>query len=411
MKQIGMYDLAILKSWLPPMAELIELPKANYAPAVLSADLDGDNTVELVVVYRYQGELYVMILKKHYNTWYPIANMKGNGYSITDLLAAPIMNRKMNSLIIGWQIDGICSELDILQWTSNGFQHILPRGIHFSRLEIEDMPGVHGRDGIGEIALWVHDREKGFRIDVYRWSCGGLDFAKDAYPYYLKKVKDDYEPILKSMIAHFPDNGFRFLETVLHWDGNPFVPSKQSPAVADEELHRGNLLGTGRYNIDLSNVQKMYSETVKDVQLEKAFAKMYGLQKGVDKIRYYYNRIDLDGDGAPEVFVYLVGPLVCGTGGCSAAIFKTVGEDYQLISEFTLVRNPIIISDHKTNGFHDIIMYVSGGGIKPFYAKMKYTNKSYPLNPSIQPRVKSGTKVNGIAIIADDILTNQGVQF
>jgi hypothetical protein len=41
--------------------------------------------------------------------------------------------------------------------------------------------------------------------------------------------------------------------------------------------------------------------------------------------------------------------------------------------------------------------------IKSFFAWLKYNGKSYPLKPSIQPNIESGTKVDGIAIIADDI--------
>lgn len=56
-------------------------------------------------------------------------------------------------------------------------------------------------------------------------------------------------------------------------------------------------------------------------------------------------------------------------------------------------------------------MYVSGGGIESFLAELKYTATGYPSNPSVQPKLKSGTKVRGVAIIADDITTNPGIEF
>ncbi|MGG3450498.1 hypothetical protein ABER98_11535 [Domibacillus aminovorans] len=129
------------------------------------------------------------------------------------------------------------------------------------------------------------------------------------------------------------------------------------------------------------------------------------------KVRYYYNRIDINGDGVPGVIVYLVGPFVCGTGGCSLVIFKQLNQSYQLISSFTLVNNPIIVSRNKTNGYNDLIMFVSGGGIEPYYAEIKYGANGYPSNPSVQPKVKPGTKVTGIAVISDDISTSPGIQF
>lgn len=55
-------------------------------------------------------------------------------------------------------------------------------------------------------------------------------------------------------------------------------------------------------------------------------------------------------------------------------------------------------------------MYVSGGGIKTFYAQIKYDDKKYSTNPSVQPKVKSGTVINGTAIIANDTSKNFGLQ-
>jgi hypothetical protein len=164
-------------------------------------------------------------------------------------------------------------------------------------------------------------------------------------------------------------------------------------------------------NIDFSSIEYVKSETKKDEKLEDAFAKVYDLKRGVDEIRYYYNHIDLNGDGKEETFVLLVGPSVCGTGGCSALVFSTEDDNYKLVSQFTLVNNPIIVSENKTNGWNNLIMQVSGGGIKSFYAEMKFEDDKYPLNPSMQPSVKSGTKVKGTAIISDDISENPGIKF
>ncbi|QZY56421.1 hypothetical protein [Crassaminicella profunda] len=102
---------------------------------------------------------------------------------------------------------------------------------------------------------------------------------------------------------------------------------------------------------------------------------------------------------------------MCGTGGCSAAIFKEFDEEYKLLSNFTLVNNPIIISKNKTNGYNDLIMYVSGGGIKSFYAELKFDGTKYPQNPSMEPKVKPGTKVEGVEIIADDLSKSTGIEF
>lgn len=163
-------------------------------------------------------------------------------------------------------------------------------------------------------------------------------------------------------------------------------------------------------DIDLDSIRYIYSETERDMKLEKALVKVFDLKQDENKVRYYYNKVDLNEDGNPEIFAYLVGLPVCGTGGCSAAIFKQENEKYTLLSRFTLVNNPVIISNSKTKGYKDIIMHVSGGGIESFFAWIKYDGTTYPINPSVQPKVMPGTKVNGMAIIADDITKNPGIE-
>ncbi len=162
--------------------------------------------------------------------------------------------------------------------------------------------------------------------------------------------------------------------------------------------------------IDLSNVTFVKSEMEPDRELEEAFSKVYHLKRGEDKVQYYYNRIDLNDDGTPETFVYLVGPTVCGTGGCSALIYQKVDDQYKLSSQFSLVRNPIIVQDKKTNGWRNIIMYVSGGGIKSSYKMLTFDGEKYPSNPSVQPDVENGV-IEGTGIINDDLLIDKGISF
>lgn len=162
--------------------------------------------------------------------------------------------------------------------------------------------------------------------------------------------------------------------------------------------------------MDLSEVTYVQSETEPDLKLEEAFSKEYGLKRGEDKVRYYYNRIDLNGDGKPETFVYLTGPTVCGTGGCSALIVQKADGQYKIASRFSLVRPPIIIRDQVTNGWKNIIMYVSGGGMEGRYKELIFNEGTYPQNPSIQPDVKNG-RIKGTGIISGDLTENPGIEF
>ncbi|MWC29641.1 hypothetical protein [Paenibacillus sp. MMS18-CY102] len=151
-------------------------------------------------------------------------------------------------------------------------------------------------------------------------------------------------------------------------------------------------------------VASMVPEKQPDANLERTIARYYGLQQGIDDVHYYYNRIDLDGDDKLETFVLLSGPTLCGTGGCSAVILKQSGgvNGYRVVSNFMLVRAPIIVSGQKSNGWRDLIMEVSGGGAgAPAYHILHHTGSRYPSNPSAAPRVPAGAGVAGTALFAD----------
>ncbi|EFM08446.1 hypothetical protein PaecuDRAFT_4739 [Paenibacillus curdlanolyticus YK9] len=153
-----------------------------------------------------------------------------------------------------------------------------------------------------------------------------------------------------------------------------------------------------------SEFASVTSDKQPDANLERTIARYYGLQQGIDEVHYYYNRIDLDGDNESETFVWLTGPDLCGTGGCSAVILKPNGSvnGYRVVSNFTLVRAPIIVSDRKTNGWHDLVMEVSGGGGgAPARHILQYDGSRYPSNPSTTPLVPEGAEVAGTTIIAD----------
>lgn len=161
--------------------------------------------------------------------------------------------------------------------------------------------------------------------------------------------------------------------------------------------------------LDLSNVKYVGYETTRDEKLEEAIHKTMPEydKETYGPVKYYYNKVDLNEDGKEEIFTVLYGSYVSGTGGGTGLLFDN---KYNLVSEFSLVRTPIIISENKTNGWNDILMHVAGGGIESFYAQMKFDGKTYPSNPSVQSEVKPGTKVEGKAIISNEITFNTGIE-
>lgn len=150
-------------------------------------------------------------------------------------------------------------------------------------------------------------------------------------------------------------------------------------------------------------LRRVYSEKIRDAKLEAAILAAVETGNGRDgEARYYYNRVDLDGDKKPEVLVYVFGRLNCGTGGCGALLFRKVEDKYELITNFEPVRNPIIVSQNKTNGWHDLIFFNRGGGIIPgYYSVCRFNGRTYPDNPTVEqdaPPLKTGVK--GTAYLA-----------
>ncbi|CAM3248074.1 hypothetical protein FITA111629_12490 [Filibacter tadaridae] len=183
----------LLNYFLPPTAKVLDLQQPQKQAAILLADINGDQVEELIVAYRFQEKNYILILKNVNGQWQPMAHIIGRGYGITDLLAAPITNRGVNTLIVGWQQGSMLSELNLLQWTNDGFKRLPTNDIAYSKLEVEDMPGTNGQDGLAEIAIWTHDTGEAYKVDVYRFDGNGLVPAKDVYPYYFKKVEAYYK--------------------------------------------------------------------------------------------------------------------------------------------------------------------------------------------------------------------------
>lgn len=187
----------LLESILPPTATILKLQNANNRPAILLADIDGDRLKELIVAYKYQGENFLLLLKKSYKMWCPIVEIKGKGHAITDLLAVPLTSQGGKSLVVGWQIGSIWSQLVLLQWKMYGFVNVLTKPVFYSKLFVEDMPGKRGKDGQFEIAIWIHDTGESYIVDVYRYNGKELQIAKDVYPYYFKKISFYYQQILQ----------------------------------------------------------------------------------------------------------------------------------------------------------------------------------------------------------------------
>lgn len=180
--------------FLPPLAELLILSDPTKKPAVITVDLDGDDSQEIAAAFTSQGITGLVILKNCYGNWYPVNYIKGRGYGISYLNAIPVSDTGLNNLVIGWQFNSLWSELDIIEWTGREYTSILKKPVTYSKIVISDIPP---EDGKNEIALWMHDTGEAYFVDVHQLAEGALEPFPEAYPHYFRKISAYYAKLVK----------------------------------------------------------------------------------------------------------------------------------------------------------------------------------------------------------------------
>jgi hypothetical protein len=100
--------------------------------------------------------------------------------------------------------------------------------------------------------------------------------------------------------------------------------------------------------------------------------------------RYSVATVSLD-DRTQMNFVYISGDQWCGSGGCTALLLVANRSSFKVVQKFTLARLPILVLPTLTNGWHDIVLGVRGGGVPGHQAVLHYNGSKYPGNPSMAP--------------------------
>ena len=119
-------------------------------------------------------------------------------------------------------------------------------------------------------------------------------------------------------------------------------------------------------------------------QLAKELDRVLGDVPG--PIHYFAKQVDLNGGGRAEYVVHVAGPMVCGSGGCDTFVFAQEGSGVRLVSRTSVTRPPIVVASTTTQGWRDLVVRVSGGGIIPGYdARLRFDGRTYPANPTVPP--------------------------
>jgi len=135
---------------------------------------------------------------------------------------------------------------------------------------------------------------------------------------------------------------------------------------------------------------------------EESIRKLFQARDNDKSTRYLAVFRDLNGDGAPEAIVYLMGRQWCGSGGCHLFILQKSGGSWKTVTSMTITNPPIRVLDRKWNGWHSLGVRVQGGGIQPGYeAELRFNGRTYPKNPSVPPARRVAGDLAGEVVIKD----------
>ncbi|NJR62282.1 MAG: peptidoglycan-binding protein [Cyanobacteria bacterium CRU_2_1] len=160
--------------------------------------------------------------------------------------------------------------------------------------------------------------------------------------------------------------------------------------------------------IDFSSVWYVLSENDRDRNLENAIRKVITISD--ERVRYYYNHIDLNQDRQSEVLVYVMGSNT-ELNSSLILLFQPHAQGYRFISKIGLGTTPIIVTDQVTCGWKDLIIHSTYRGESNYwYARFngkEYIGGSYSGH---QYEVPSNAAISGVALIADNFLANPGIE-
>ena len=94
---------------------------------------------------------------------------------------------------------------------------------------------------------------------------------------------------------------------------------------------------------------------------------------------------DLDGDGGDEVLAYPMGPMTCGSGGCTLYVLSPAGQSYRILDEISVARLPIYQLPVGDDGWAELGVSVGGGGMEGGVMAVPHDSAGYADNPTVPP--------------------------
>lgn len=142
-----------------------------------------------------------------------------------------------------------------------------------------------------------------------------------------------------------------------------------------------------------------------DPELEGLLIRHYGLTEEISKqTRYYYDRIDLNGDGADEIFAILVGPKTTEAAGSMGSLILEKEGGLQVEKDFSHLYMPIVVSNNTQDDWHDLILCVGAEDGTEHYVVLTHSDGSYAIGGQL---LESLDGIDGTAYLCNDLNEDQ----
>lgn len=124
-----------------------------------------------------------------------------------------------------------------------------------------------------------------------------------------------------------------------------------------------------------------------DIKAHQAVRNFLGTSEAPLASSYDIARIDLNDDGRREALVLFKTPYGywCGKDGCTLLIFEASNTDFTLRSSIQPIREPLYISDDTQNGWHTLVVRISGRNEEAKNVALAFDGESYPNTPTHLP--------------------------
>lgn len=155
--------------------------------------------------------------------------------------------------------------------------------------------------------------------------------------------------------------------------------------------------------------REVASERARDAAVERAVAD--AVPDPGETVRYQYNFVDLNADGTPEVLLRIDGRSTCGPRGCLLLVLSKTASGYEVISRTRLTWTPIVVSEHRTNGWNDLVLWhrADPPGGASHYKVLEFEGRAYPQDPSMEPAHLLELPVRGVAYLSERL--SPGIEY